>query len=159
MRAPERKTSFIAQQIEKLQKNYAIMVGLILLFVVAVIWMIVSIVQVEDTSDLTKRAQKNTTQLNPNLDRTTLELVANKHYYSEEELTEFPIFVMIEDRDGNFQVVSIEDVAERLEELRSDASGGQTQQQPQASATPTPPADTPTPAPTVASVPIVVEEE
>lgn len=158
MRAPERKTSFIAQQIEKLQKNYAIMVGLILLFVVAVVWMIVSIVQVEDTSDLTKRAQKNTTQLNPNLDRTTLELVANKHYYSEEELTNFPIFVLIEDKDGNFQVVSIEDVAERLEELRSDSATTPTQQ-PETPTPPSLPSTTPTPAPTVASVPIVVEEE
>lgn len=119
MRAPERKTSFLQQQVENLQKNYAVMVGLILLFVVAVVWMIVSIAQTEDNSDLTRRAQANTDALNPNLDRETLELVAAKHNYDTEELRDFPIFVLIEDKNGEFQVVDIHDVAERLEAINA----------------------------------------
>ncbi len=146
MRAPERKTSFVAEQIQALKRNYALMIGLILLFVVAVVWMIVSIVQTEDMSELTATAQKHTAQLNPNLDRATLQLVSEKKEYKPEDLTSFPIFILMENREGDYLVVPIEEAAERLKQLNNPE--GDSAKTPTPSASPSSfPTATSTPAP------------
>lgn len=157
MRASEQKTSFIAKQIETLQRNYALMVGLILLFVVAVIWMIVSIVQTEDMSALTVQAQKHTTQLNPNLDRATLQLVSEKKAYSQEELTDFPIFILMENREGEYLVVPIEEAAERLEQLNNPNAEVDQEEEEEATTLLTLPSATPAASPTPAPFPIIEE--
>lgn len=120
--ADQKNTNFINKQLEALQRNYTLMIGLILLFVCIVIWMLISIVQTEDTSNLTTTAKKYTAQLNPNLDQVTLEKVASKTYYSETDLQDFPIFILIEDKSGNFQVAPLGTTAEEAEAIQNSSS-------------------------------------
>lgn len=122
MRAEGRSTNFINSQLDSLQRNRAVMVGLLLLFVCVVVWMVASIAQSEDSSDLTKEAKKYTTEINPNLDQATLTLVSQKRHYDEADLANIPISILIETKDGQHKVVPISTTPEELEVLISGTS-------------------------------------
>lgn len=124
MRAENTSTSFINTQLEKLQRNYALMVALLLLFICVIVWMLISVVQTKDSSEITTSAQKYVTSINPNLDTTTMASLALKRVYSDEELSSFPIYVMLEDESGSFAVVPLGTTRSETAAQTSNSSSG-----------------------------------
>lgn len=122
MRAEQNAVGIINNQLAKLQRNYTMMVGLVLLFICVVVWMLLSISQTSDTSELSSTARKYTTELNPNLDLDTMKTVATKKHYDESELTNFPILIMVESKEGGYVVLPIDTPAEEISLIKNGSS-------------------------------------
>ncbi len=118
MRADQKNASFISQQIASLQRNYLLMVGLILLFVCVLIWTLLSVASIKDESDISAEAKKYTKPLNPNFDQLVLEQISQKKAYSAEELADFPIFVFAQAKNGGGRAIPIDTPAEVIKEIQ-----------------------------------------
>lgn len=111
------------------------MVALVLMFVVVIIWVVVSLYGSQTKSKLPDNIKELSQPLTPTFDRSTLEMIKLKPSFVASELEDFPIYKLIFDKQANKdRVVTIEMDEEDL-----------------AAATPTP---VPTAIPTVAAAPL-----
>ena len=93
------------------------MIILSLLLVVAVVWTLVSIFSAADESEITTRAAKVSAPLNTTFDESVFSSLESKPFYDDQQLTEFPINVLLQDRSGNFIVLPYDTAQEEIDRL------------------------------------------
>ncbi len=107
----------IVTDLKRLQRNRIYLVMMVLLLVGALIWVMTTILRVEDSSEVTQQAIKFSTPINPNLETEVFTTVENKRYLPEAELEAFPINRLIKDRSGNYVVIPFDTPKEEVEAL------------------------------------------
>ena len=107
----------IVTDLKRLQRNRIYLVMMVLLLVGALIWVMTTILRVEDSSEVTQKAIQHSTPLNPNLETDVFTTVENKRYLPEAELEAFPINRLIKDRSGNYVVIPFDTPKDEVEAL------------------------------------------
>lgn len=136
-------------ELENLRQNRMYLAIMALLLVCAIIWVLLTVMEAGDSSEVTALALKHATPLNPNLDVAVFGQLEQKRLFSESELESFPIFRLIKDRNGSYSVVPFDTPADELERLTSGTrtTAPARTPAPTATATPAPRATAPTPTP------------
>lgn len=114
------------------RRNKLYLVMMSLLLVGTIIWVLLMIMKVEDTTEATTRANQLAVPLNPNLDKDVFSTVESKRLLTEEELESFPINRLLKDRSGNYVVIPFDTPKDEIERLSSS-----TQTAPRATPVPT----------------------
>ncbi len=113
---------------------------MVLLLVGSLIWVLMTIMNAGDESEVTAKALKYVTPINPNLDVAVFAIVESKRLFTEAELELFPINQLIKDKSGNYTVLPFDAPKELVMEIKT---GNKPKIAPTAPAVPSPPA-TPT---------------
>lgn len=92
----EAKRSF-SKEMNKLRRNQQILTILILLFVCMSFWIIVSLFSSQRSSKISPEINQMAKPLTPTLDSTVLDTLDAKVSYTDEELADFPIFILVRD--------------------------------------------------------------
>lgn len=92
----EAKRSF-SKEINKLRRNQQILTILVLLLVSMAFWIIVRLFSSQRTSKISPDINKLAEPLVPTLDTTVLDTLDSKVTYTTEELSDFPIMVIVTD--------------------------------------------------------------
>ncbi len=90
----------IRQEIASLRHNQYFLAILVLLFVSIIVWTSVSIFTSQKETKISPKLQQLAKPLTPNLKIEVINELENKHVYSEEELSAFPIYKIIVSQDG-----------------------------------------------------------
>jgi len=98
------KNSTLQHNVAAHRSRY-LLIFLVLLAIGGVIWVFVSIYASQNTTTLPPEATAAATPLDPNLNTAVLDKLETKSIYSEEELANFPIYVIKTDRFTRTQTV------------------------------------------------------
>ena len=93
----EAKRNF-SREVSKLKRNQQILTILVLLFVSMTFWIITSLFSSQTSSKISPTINKLAMPLTPTLDTTILDTIDLKRSFSEEELSNFPIYVVVRDQ-------------------------------------------------------------
>ena len=115
MKAAAKSQLSISEELRSLRQNKLYLIIMILLMVGAVIWVALTIIDADDESDVTAKAIKYATPINPNLDVSVFDTVEAKRLLTEEELNLFPINRVVKDRSGNYVVVPYDTPKDQIE--------------------------------------------
>jgi len=115
MQATAKSQLSIGEELRSLRQNKLYLTIMILLMVGAVIWVALTIMDAGDESDVTAKAIKYATPINPNLDVSVFETIEAKRLLTEEELNLFPINRVVKDRSGNYLVVPYDTPKDEIE--------------------------------------------
>lgn len=119
-----------SRELNKLRTSQQILTILVLLFICMVFWIIVSLFSSQNSSKITPDMTEKAAQFSPTLSTQVMDGLQNKRVFTDEELSNFPIYVIQKDTN---------DQTERIVELKSGqpAPGTTTTQQPVATPSPT----------------------
>ncbi|MEX0895891.1 MAG: hypothetical protein WDZ94_03040 [Patescibacteria group bacterium] len=136
-------------QLEKIRSSQTALSIFILLLVAVLLWIVVTVFSSHRSSQIEPDVKALAAPLNPNIDTTALDMLETKRVFSENELEDFPIFVIIRDDQAQFdQIVPLGTqpipVEQAIEETPS---------------TPQPAAETPTASPTTPDGVVEPEED
>jgi hypothetical protein len=98
--------NFFKKELNKLRKNHVILAALILLLVCVVVWTGVSLASSQQKTQITPKLLKQSQPLTPTLNQSALEGLELKRSYSDEELADFPIYLLTSSEDGRQEVVT-----------------------------------------------------
>lgn len=92
----ESKRSF-SKEISRIKNKQQMLTILILLFICLLFWIIVSLFSSQNSSKISPNVQEMARPFNPTLSTEVLDTLETKKVFSEEELSDFPIFIIRED--------------------------------------------------------------
>lgn len=118
-----------SKELTKLRTNQQILTILVLLFICMVFWIIVSLFSSQTSTKVTPEMTQKAEPLNPTLSTQVLDTLESKKVFTDEELSNFPIYVIQK---------STTDQIERIVELKSGQAAPTTSNTPQPTATPQP---------------------
>ncbi len=104
-------------QLQKLKRNQKMLIIIILLFVLILIWTFISLFTSQKTEVTSPELVRLAAPLSPSLDTDTLENLQTQRSFTEEELSDFPIFKILVSADGRAEsVVPIQTTIEEFEQ-------------------------------------------
>jgi hypothetical protein len=95
-------------QLENIQRQKKLLIGLILFFVVIIFWLIISIFITQRRTLVSSELMKLAQPLVPSLNREVLDRLEDKAYFSDNQLDRFSIYVLVDDRSA--QTMQIMDI-------------------------------------------------
>lgn len=104
------KRSF-SKEMNRLKTNQQILTILVLLFICMIFWIIVSLFSSQNSTKISPEISQMAKPFNPTLDASVLDTLDSKRVLSEEELADFPIFVI--QRDPTDQTETIVELGTR----------------------------------------------
>jgi hypothetical protein len=97
------------QQLEKIKTQRKLLLILIFAFIATVVWIGGSIFMSQQKTKISDEVKLLARPLTPSLDVEVFERIETKKTYSDEDLTEFPIYKIEEDGEsGEFQVMTVQ---------------------------------------------------
>jgi len=107
-----------------LQRNQYILYIMVLTLVLAMLWMLIEVVTSQRVSGVDPDIRSAASPLNPNLDAQVLARIARKKVYAENELADFPIYMIKLSDDGATESIipiSFEELETGSQEFESSA--------------------------------------
>lgn len=142
------KTNKIESDINRLHLSKQVLIVLVLLFVALIVWTFATIATSQNKNTISPDLIRLSQPLNPTLDRDILAELTQKEYYSEEDITSFPIYKISKKQEGSEETVTTIDAIIETPSPTPRASS--------ASATPTPePSPTPEALPSPSTEPTI----
>lgn len=92
-------------QLQKIRSSQTALSIFILLLVGVLLWIIVTVFSSNRDSQISAEAQQLATPLNPNLDVSVLDTLDAKTMYSDNQLSDFPIYVIVRDNQTQTEQV------------------------------------------------------
>ena len=117
MKAQTKSRLTLSAELYSLRQNRVYLLMMILLLVGALIWVLMTIMEAGDESQVTTEALKYAVPINPNLDVAVFALVEKKRLLTESELETFPINRIIKDRSGSYSVIPFDTPKDEIEQL------------------------------------------
>lgn len=117
MKATAKDQRSLSDELHSLRQNRFYLAIMAMLLAAALIWVILTIMDPGDTTEVTSEAIKYSTPINPNLDVAVFTTIENKRLLTEAELEDFPINRVVKDRSGNYTVIPYDTPKEQVELL------------------------------------------
>lgn len=90
------KRSF-SKEVSRLKTNQQLLTILVLLFICMILWIIISLFSSQNSTKITPEILEMAKPFNPTLDSSVLDTLDTKKVLTDEELTNFPIYVIQRD--------------------------------------------------------------
>ncbi|NCN83214.1 MAG: hypothetical protein GW947_04605 [Candidatus Pacebacteria bacterium] len=94
-----------AQELQKIRKSQKILTMFVLLFVVIIVWAVVSLFSAKQTTKVDKQLLDLAKPLNPTIDTSIFATLQLKRSFSDTELANFPIYQLLTNDKSREQVV------------------------------------------------------
>lgn len=117
MKAEHKDQRSLANELASLRQNRFYLAIMVLLLAGALIWVLITIMDPGDTTEVSTDALKYSVPINPNLDVAVFATVENKRLLTDAELENFPINRLVKDRSGNYTVIPYDTSKEEVEEI------------------------------------------
>ncbi|HQM15605.1 MAG TPA: hypothetical protein PLM16_00125 [Candidatus Woesebacteria bacterium] len=122
------KKDKFSTKLNKLQQERRLLFILIFSLVAIFLWVLTSIFSTRQNKKISAELVKLAEPLVPTLDQAVLERVSKKNIFTKEDLSRFPIYVLIQSELGDVQVVDVVNQADRAAKLltpKSDLSSSE----------------------------------